>query len=83
MTQEDASVSVVIPLLQGVIHVLKRVSATGVGTMRDEVVKQLEKRFRAITENKNVALGAILDPRFKTHFLKAECIQDMQSILSG
>ncbi|CAG0900095.1 unnamed protein product [Darwinula stevensoni] len=79
--QDNVSVSVVIPLLQGVLCFLKRIPATEAGIMRDEVVKQLEKRFKAIVENKNVILATILDPRFKADFLKAETIQDVQSIL--
>ena len=83
MSQDNVSVSVVIPLLQGVLHFLRKIPATEAGIIRDEIVKQLEKRFKAIVENKNVILATVLDPRFKADFLKAETLQDVQSLLLG
>lgn len=44
---------------------------SGVGTMKETILQDLNKRLGSITDNKNYYLASILDPRFKLAFFNA------------
>lgn len=73
MEGENATASLVIPVVKKLRHDLVSMDARGIGTMRDETVQQLDKYFSDGTYKEFVDIesspiytaATILDPRFK------------------
>lgn len=62
-------ISEVIPMIVTLNRYLsKSVEASGIGTMKETLEKNIHKRFSAIQSNKHYSVATILDPRFKILF---------------
>ena len=59
---------------------LKSLDARGVQTMRDELVKSLDKRFKYARENEASVLAQALDPRYKLSLLEVRLRTDWMDI---
>lgn len=75
MSKNNSCISEVIPAVTVLKKFLSRddeEKTAGVRTMRDDLSTSLEKRFQTTFVNKNYVLATIVDPRFKTKFVRGD-----------
>ena len=69
VSSNASTISLVIPFVRMLHRTLKEQhNDKGIQSMKDEILKSLQKRFSDITDNYSLVLATLLDPRFKDKF---------------
>ena len=69
ISADSTSIAVVIPLIRMLTKTLeKHHNDAGIRTMKKEMFKSLQKRFKNIENNEHAVIATFVDPRFKNKF---------------
>lgn len=72
-------ISEVIPIVTTLkLYLSKSGDFFGVGTMKDTLLQNLEKRFASIQDKEHYSIATVLDPRFKLFFFNKDEAKDVE-----
>lgn len=72
ISSSESVISEVIPMVFTLNKYLSSTTVSGLGTMKDSLEENINKRFSSIYENDHFSIATVLDPRFKMAFFPIE-----------
>lgn len=84
LVQEEVneSASLTIPVMLGIKHQLRQISAIHSNKMIQSLIHSVESRLSPFEKNETFTIAAVLDPRFKMRWCKSGKVEETIALIN-